>query len=109
MHVSESATRIAPAEVSESRNPWLVERAELAPDAGGPGRWRGGNGLDLDIRLLEDAELTSVVDRTSVAPAGLAGGGAARPNSAYLRLPGGARIPCAKRGSSSAGSVPTCF
>jgi N-methylhydantoinase B len=96
MHVSESATRIAPAEVWESRNPWLVERAELAPDSGGPGEHRGGNGLDLEIRLLEDAELTSVVDRTTMPPAGLAGGGEARPNGAWLRLADGTRIACAK-------------
>ena len=96
MHVSESATRIAPTEVSESRNPWLVERFELAPDSGGAGRFRGGNGLNLDIRLLEDAELTSVIDRTCVAPTGLAGGGSARPNSAHLFLPDGTHVACAK-------------
>jgi N-methylhydantoinase B len=96
MHISESATRIAPVEVWESRNPWLVERSELAVDSGGAGMHRGGNGLDLDIRMLEDAELTAVVDRTTVPPAGLAGGGAARPNGAYLRLRDGARIACAK-------------
>jgi N-methylhydantoinase B len=107
MHVSESATRIAPAEVWESRNPWLVERAELAIDSGGAGEFRGGNGLDLDIRLLEDAELTSVVDRTTTPPAGLAGGGAARPNGAFLRLGDGTRVECAKatRLAAPAGSV----
>jgi N-methylhydantoinase B len=107
MHVSESATRIAPTEVWESRNPWLVERVELAADTGGAGEFRGGNGLDLDIRLLEDAELTSVVDRTLTPPAGLAGGLSARPNGAFLRLPGGERIACAKatRLRTAAGSV----
>jgi N-methylhydantoinase B len=107
MHVSEAATRIAPAEVWESRNPWLVERAELAIDSGGAGEFRGGNGLDLDIRLLEDAEVTSVVDRTTTPPAGLAGGGIARPNAAYLRLADGRRIECAKatRLATPAGSV----
>ncbi len=107
MHVAESATRIAPVEMSETRNPWLIEKAELAPDSGGVGEWRGGNGLDLDLRLLEDAELTSVIDRTTVAPAGLAGGGDARPNAAWLRLPDGARRACAKatRLHAPAGSV----
>jgi N-methylhydantoinase B len=107
MHVAESATRIAPTEVWESRNPWLVERSELAPDTGGAGEFRGGNGLDFDVRLLEDAELTSVVDRTLTAPAGLAGGGDARPNAAWLRLPDGTRVPCAKatRLAAPAGSV----
>ena len=96
MHVSESATRIAPTEVWESRNPWLVERVELAADSGGAGEHRGGNGLDFDVRLLEDAELTSVVDRTTTAPAGLAGGCSARPNGAFLLLPDGERTACAK-------------
>jgi N-methylhydantoinase B len=107
MHISESATRIAPTEVWESRNPWLLERIEIASDSGGAGEFRGGNGLDLDLRLLEDAELTSVVDRTLTPPAGLAGGGAARPNWAGLRLPGGERIACAKstRLQTPAGSV----
>jgi N-methylhydantoinase B len=107
MHVSESATRIAPSEVWESRNPWLIERAEIAPDSGGAGRHRGGNGLDLDIRLLEDAEITTVVDRTRTPPRGLAGGGEARPNGADLRLPDGTTIPCAKatRLAAPAGSV----
>jgi N-methylhydantoinase B len=107
MHVSESATRIAPAEVWEARNPWLVERNELAVDSGGAGQFRGGNGLDFDLRLLEDVELTSVVDRTRVAPAGLAGGGNARPNGAWLVLPDGTRVSCAKttRLAAPAGSV----
>jgi N-methylhydantoinase B len=107
MHVSESATRIAPTEVSESRNPWLVEQAELAPDSGGAGEHRGGNGMDLRVRLLEDAELTSVVDRTRTSPAGLSGGAAARPNAAELVLEDGRRIPCAKatRLAAPAGSV----
>jgi N-methylhydantoinase B len=107
MHVAESATRIAPTEVWESRNPWLVERSELAPDTGGAGEYRGGTGLDFDVRLLEDAELTAVVDRTNTAPAGLAGGGSARPNAAFLRLPNGDRVSCAKatRRKTPVGSV----
>lgn len=107
MHIAESATRIAPTEVWESRNPWLVERAEIARDSGGVGQHRGGNGLDFDLRLLEDAELTSVVDRTTVAPAGLFGGGEARPNAVFLRQPDGGRTACAKatRLHAGAGSV----
>jgi len=107
MHVAESATRIAPTEVWESRNPWLVEQSEIAADTGGMGRFRGGNGLDFDVRLLEDAELTTVVDRTLTAPAGLDGGGEARPNGVFLRLADGRRIACAKatRLQTPAGSV----
>ena len=96
MHISESATRIAPAEVWESRNPWLVERVELATDSGGAGEYRGGNGLDIAIRLLADAELTSVVDRTRTDPAGAAGGLPARANAARLLLADGSAVACAK-------------
>jgi N-methylhydantoinase B len=89
MHITESATRMAPVEVSEAQNPWLVERFELAPDSCGPGRQRGGLGLDLVVRVREEAWLTAVVERTSTPPWGLDGGGAARANGGTLRLPGG--------------------
>ena len=89
MHISEAATRIAPIEVSEAQNPWIVERFELAPDSCGPGRYRGGLGVDLVVHMLEDAWLTAVIERTTTAPWGLSGGGPARTNGGALRLPGG--------------------
>jgi N-methylhydantoinase B len=96
MHVSEAATRIAPVEVWEARNPWLVERFELASDSCGPGRHRGGLGVDIAVRLLEDAWLTPVIERTTTPPWGLAGGGEARSNGGMLRSPDGALTPVAK-------------
>jgi len=50
----------------------------------------------MDFRLLEDAELTSVIDRTRTRPAGLAGGRDAEPNRALVRLPDGTERPCSK-------------
>ena len=44
MHHSEAATRFSPVEVWEAKNPWLIERFELAPDSCGPGGNRGGLG-----------------------------------------------------------------
>jgi N-methylhydantoinase B len=96
MHIGQSSTRIAPTEVWESRNPWLIERVELGQDSGGAGRHRGGAGLDMDFRLLEDAQLTSVIDRTRTLPAGLAGGHEARPNGATVTLPDGTTLACSK-------------
>ena len=55
MHVSEAATRFTPIEVWEAKNPWLLEQVELAPDSGGPGRHRGGLGVDIDFTMREDA------------------------------------------------------
>jgi N-methylhydantoinase B len=89
MHVSEASTRLTPAEVWEAKNPWLVERCELATDSCGPGRHRGGLGLDLSFRMLEDAWVTSTVERTKNAPWGLEGGGEARANAVRVELPDG--------------------
>jgi N-methylhydantoinase B len=80
MQVAQSATRLPPVEVCEARNPWLIESAELAPDSGGEGRWRGGLGIDFRFRMLEDAWVTSTVERTLSPPAGAAGGWSGRPN-----------------------------
>lgn len=84
LHIAESATRFSPVEVWESRNPWLVERMELAQDSCGPGEWRGGLGVDFDFRMLEDTFVTTAVERTRTPPWGLEGGGAARANDALV-------------------------
>jgi N-methylhydantoinase B len=89
MHSSESATRLTPVEVWETRNPWVVEKVELAQDSGGPGQFRGGVGLDVVIRATEDAWLTSVVERTRNGAPGVDGGGGARPNGVTLEYPDG--------------------
>jgi N-methylhydantoinase B len=85
MHLSEACTRISPAEVWEAKNPWLVEKMELAPDSCGPGRHRGGLGIDVHLRVLEDARVTNVLERTKNPPLGLFGGGAARANHVLIR------------------------
>jgi N-methylhydantoinase B len=89
LHISESATRFSPAEVWEAKNPWLVERMELAQDSCGPGRYRGGLGIDFDFAMLEDTYLTAAVERTRNAPWGLEGGGTGRPNDCSVRYADG--------------------
>jgi N-methylhydantoinase B len=96
IHVSEAATRFSPVEVWESRNPWLLERVELAPDSGGPGEHRGGLGVDMSFHTLEDAHVTVVLERTKTGAPGLAGGGAGRPNRAAIRQPDGTCTALAK-------------
>jgi len=90
LHIAESATRFTPAEVWEQRNPWLVKQLALAQDSAGPGKWRGGPGVDLDVQMLEDTLLTSVVERTLNPPWGLMGGGQARANQGLATMPSGA-------------------
>lgn len=89
LHIAESATRFTPAEVWEQRNPWIVEQLSLAEDSVGPGKWRGGPGLNLDIRMTEDTLITTVFERSLNAPWGLAGGKEARPNNCYAEMPDG--------------------
>jgi N-methylhydantoinase B len=89
MHISESATRVTPIEVWETKNPWVIERAELVADSGGAGRYRGGLGVSYRIQTLEDMWLTGVVERTKTPPWALAGGGEAKSNRAALHRPDG--------------------
>ncbi len=89
MHVSESATRFAPAEVWETQTPWIMEKVELAIDSCGAGQFRGGHGIDFSFHLLEDAYVTTVVERTKFAPWGLKKGYEGRPNSVAIRYPNG--------------------
>ena len=96
LHHIEAATRFAPVEVWEQRNPWLLEKFELAPDSGGPGRHRGGLGPDMFFHFLEESYCTSTVERTKNPPWGLAGGLPGRANAGALRLPDGTRTPVAK-------------
>ena len=89
MHISFSGMRNTPVETLELRYPLLVERFELAADSGGAGRFRGGLGLDIRYRMLEDAWFTSPIERTRTPPWGLRGGEPGRPNLLRVLLPDG--------------------
>ncbi len=74
MHLSEPGTRNNPVEVLEAKAPWLIERYELRPDSGGPGRWRGGLGVTRVYRMLAAASVLTLVKKTKSKPWGMAGG-----------------------------------
>ena len=86
IHPSESIVRNTPVEVLEQKTTMLVERLEMRTDSGGPGRWRGGVGLDRVIRFLGDGEFLNVVQKTISAPWPIDGGLTSEPNRivAYL-------------------------
>ena len=63
-----------PAEALEHAYPLRVREYSLRPDSGGPGRYRGGDGIIREIEVLTDAQVTLLADRRSRGPYGLAGG-----------------------------------
>ena len=88
----DSATRIhmsnvmnTPAEVIESEYPLRVERHELRDGSGGAGRHRGGDGMRRVYRVLaERALLTTMVERSRIAPWGLEGGAKGKTSAVWL-------------------------
>jgi N-methylhydantoinase B len=89
MHIGCSGTRAPSAEVWEARHAFVVDKFECATDSAGAGKYRGGLGIDVYYRALEDCFVTSTLERTVLAPWGLDGGVAGRPCSLRLRHPDG--------------------
>jgi N-methylhydantoinase B len=86
-----SNTMNTPIEVLELSFPVRVERYEIVPDTGGPGRFRGGCGVERVWHILDQRAHASVcLERTKSAPFGLAGGGAGAPGRISLVRPDGA-------------------
>ncbi|WP_306118072.1 MULTISPECIES: hydantoinase B/oxoprolinase family protein [unclassified Roseitalea] len=84
IHLSESIVRSTSTEIMETKTTMLMERVEVTPDSGGPGRYRGGLGLTRDIRFLTDGEFLTVIKKTKSPPWGLAGGANSTPNQIVL-------------------------
>jgi N-methylhydantoinase B len=70
-----SIAKTQPVEILEQHFPVLYEEYALRPDSAGPGRHRGGFGLNYRVRLLRgEARASFVMDHGVVGPAGLLGG-----------------------------------
>ena len=97
LHLIEAATRFSPLEVWEAKNPWLMEKFELAPDSGGPGqvprRARAGHASSRSSRT---PTARPTIERTKNAPWGLAGGLPGRPNAGAPQPAGRHAQPVAK-------------
>jgi N-methylhydantoinase B len=95
-----SNTMNTPIEILEMSFPVRVERYEIAPDTGGPGRWRGGLGVERVWRMLGRSTVASVCfERTKSAPFGLHGGGAGAPGRVVVVDPYGAEAEVNSKGS----------
>jgi N-methylhydantoinase B len=76
-------------EINEAEVPIKIRRYGLVPDSGGPGRWRGGSGLEMEFQLFAPQSMVTARnrDRSVFSAWGLRGGRAGRA-SRFVKNPG---------------------
>ncbi|MBW3668093.1 MAG: hydantoinase B/oxoprolinase family protein [Actinobacteria bacterium] len=67
-------TANTPIEAMERAFPLRVRRYAVRPGSGGGGRYRGGDGIERDVEVLEPTTVSLVTERRVSRPWGLAGG-----------------------------------
>lgn len=90
-HIGAGAQRLSPAEDWDRQNPMLTECIELVPDSCGAGKQRGGMGIRVVFRALEDVFGTATIERTRFPGGGLGGGTSATANRLTVYFPDGSR------------------
>lgn len=74
-----------PVEDVELTSGTFIESFSLLRDSGGPGRWRGGLGVRLDVRITSDESVLSISsDAETTLPFGLFGGMPGMPGRKYI-------------------------
>jgi N-methylhydantoinase B len=86
--INDGDTHNSPNEQTEAKFPLVVERYGLVPDSAGPGRHRGGLGVERVVRVRGNMTFNSQIERAHCKPWGLEGGGEATGNKVDLRLGG---------------------
>jgi N-methylhydantoinase B len=77
-----------PIEMVEHEFPGLILEYSYIADSGGPGRWRGGMGIERSMRLDVDCEFSAQYDRIKFPAPGLHGGLPGRPARLLLEREG---------------------
>ena len=80
-----------PNEFLEAYFPLRIESYETVPDSGGPGFFRGGNGIDVVYRFLEPGTMSIHDDRWLTYPWGVNGGEPGMRSRKWLERPDGSR------------------
>ncbi len=88
MSQSAGASQNIPSEVLESAFPLFVERVELVQDSGGAGKFRGGLGSRICLRLLAPATFYSFIEKGKSPHWGVNGGKAGMRNYALIKSGG---------------------
>ncbi|WP_459697343.1 hydantoinase B/oxoprolinase family protein [Acidisoma sp. C75] len=84
VHTHMTNTRMTDPEILELRYPVRVEEFARRAGSGGPGRFRGGDGVRRRLRFLEPMTAVIVASRRSEGPFGLAGGAAGAPGRQWV-------------------------
>lgn len=75
IHTHMTNTQNTPIEALEIKFPIRIEKYALRPDTGGAGKYRGGCGIEKDIRLIRgEARISILAERHLLHPYGLNGG-----------------------------------
>jgi N-methylhydantoinase B len=74
VHSHMTNTLNTPVEALEFAYPIEVIEYSVRRNSGGIGKYRGGDGIVRDLKLLSDAEVTVISERRKIAPYGLFGG-----------------------------------
>jgi N-methylhydantoinase B len=94
---------IQPVEAIELRWPLRVERLALRVDSGGAGKFRGGLGLERELRVRAPGATLSVLsDKNVIPPYGVNGGHAGAPNRFVVRRDGREIMPSSLPGKVAA-------
>ena len=91
VHTAMTNTRNTPIEALERAYPMRVLRLRIRQGSGGEGVYRGGDGIERDLEILEPATVSLITERRQSAPWGLAGGGPGAKGENWLlpaRTPG---------------------
>ncbi len=88
VHTGMTNTRNTPIEALEQAYPMRVLRCRLRPSSGGAGAARGGDGIERDLEVLDDATVSLITERRVSQPWGAEGGAAGATGENWL-LPDG--------------------
>ncbi len=86
MHIAESMVRNIPIEVFENKAPIQFDELSLRQDSGGPGKQRGGLGIQRDYRFTHPTGGLSIIQKTKTDGWGLKGGEPGSRNIVVLDL-----------------------
>ncbi len=86
--INDGDTHNSPNEQMEAKYPIMIERCALIPDSGGPGRHRGGLGVECIVQARSDINVHSSIERAVCLPWGLEGGLEGSGNEMLVRRDG---------------------